>query len=188
MINKQRYAFIFLIVLALLDQFLSLIFPVDFTYTTLSFMPHLCFCGFLLMIYNQNLLNRILYACLCGICIGMFFDSQILLNVIMYCAFGAGIGFFKNQIQENDWFGFVYVLVGVFLNDFISFGFFKIIHQLTMPLIIWLVHVEFLTLVVNAIFILVLIYIMSVFSRYTTIKELRYRRFEKMKMENIKRK
>ena len=45
MINKERYSFIFLAILAMLDQLIASLFGVDFTYSSLSLVSHLCFCA-----------------------------------------------------------------------------------------------------------------------------------------------
>ena len=76
MINKERYSFIFLAILAMLDQLIASLFGVDFTYSSLSLVSHLCFCGCLLVVFHERSLNRFLYACLCGLCVGMFFTSD----------------------------------------------------------------------------------------------------------------
>ena len=50
------------------------------------------------------------------------------------------------------------------------------------------IHVEALTLIFNGVAIFVLIYIITVFMRYATIKDIRFKRMEKLKMQNIRRK
>ena len=67
MINKERYSFIFLLILALLDQINASLFGVDFTYSSLSIVSHLCFCGCMLVVSHEKTMNRILYSCLCGL-------------------------------------------------------------------------------------------------------------------------
>ena len=62
MINKERYSFIFLAILAMLDQLIASLFGVDFTYSSLSLVSHLCFCGCLLVVFHERSLNRFLYA------------------------------------------------------------------------------------------------------------------------------
>ena len=59
---------------------------------------------------------------------------------------------------------------------------------LTMSFVKWFIHVEALTLIFNGVAIFVLIYIITVFMRYATIKDIRFKRMEKLKMQNIRRK
>ena len=78
MINKERYSFIFLAILAMLDQLIaSFVLALIFTYSSLSLVSHLCFCGCLLVVVHERSLNRFLYACLCGLCVGMFFYFRL---------------------------------------------------------------------------------------------------------------
>lgn len=97
MINKERYSFIFLAILAMLDQLIASLFGVDFTYSSLSLVSHLCFCGCLLVVVHERSLNRFLYACLCGLCVGMFFTSDWLVKMLLFGLFGWAIGFFKKR-------------------------------------------------------------------------------------------
>ena len=82
MINKERCSFIFLLILAILDQMNASLFSVDFTYSSLSFVSHLCFCGCILVVSHEKSLNRLLYACLCGLCVGLFFTSDWFFKMI----------------------------------------------------------------------------------------------------------
>ena len=104
MINKERYSFIFLAILAMLDQLIASLFGVDFTYSSLSLVSHLCFCGCLLVVFHERSLNRFLYACLCGLCVGMFFTSDWLviekvavLNIYLLACLAGLLAFFKKR-------------------------------------------------------------------------------------------
>ena len=57
-----------------------------------------------------------------------------------------------------------------------------------MSFVKWFIHVEALTLIFNGAWIFVLLYIITVFNRYATIKNIRYKRMEKLHMQNIRRK
>lgn len=100
MINKERYSFIFLAILAMLDQLIASLFGVDFTYSSLSLVSRLCFCGCLLVVFHERSLNRFLYACLCGLCVGMFFTSDWLVKMLLFGLFGWAIGFFQEAMDK----------------------------------------------------------------------------------------
>lgn len=121
MINKERYAFVFLAILAMLDQLFAYLFSVDFTYSSLSFVSHLCFCGCLLVVSHEKSLNRILYACLCGLCVGMFFTTDWFVKMILFGLFGWLIGFFKEMIDQNHWMHFAIVFLMMFVSDLLCF-------------------------------------------------------------------
>lgn len=188
MINKERYSFIFLAILAMLDQLIASLFGVDFTYSSLSLVSHLCFCGCLLVVFHERSLNRFLYACLCGLCVGMFFTSDWLVKMLLFGLFGWAIGFFQEAMDQDHWVQFGIVFLMMFANDLICFFGAKIFGYLTMSFVKWFIHVEALTSIFNGVAIFVLIYIITVFMRYATIKDIRFKRMEKLKMQNIRRK
>lgn len=188
MINKERYSFIFLLILAMLDQINASLLSVDFTYFSLSFVSHLCFCGCMLVVSHEKSLNRLLYACLCGLCVGMFFTSNWLIKMILFGFFGWVIGLFKNAMEQDHWVQFALVFLMMFINDLVCFFGAKLFGYLTMSFVKWFIHVEALTLIFNGVAIFVLIYIITVFNRYATIKDIRYKRMEKLHMQNIRRK
>lgn len=188
MINKERCSFIFLLILAILDQMNASLFSVDFTYSSLSFVSHLCFCGCILVVSHEKSLNRLLYACLCGLCVGLFFTSDWLVKMVLFGFFGWLSGLFKNAMDQDHWVQFGIVFLMMFANDLICFFGAKIFGYLTMGFMKWFIHVEALTLIFNGVAIFVLIYIITVFMRYATIKDIRFKRMEKLKMQNIRRK
>lgn len=97
MINKERYSFIFLAILAMLDQLIASLFGVDFTYSSLSLVSHLCFCGCLLVVFHERSLNRFLYACLCGLCVGMFLLQTGLLRCFCLACLAGLLAFSRSD-------------------------------------------------------------------------------------------
>lgn len=188
MINKERCSFIFLLILAILDQMNASLFSVDFTYSSLSFVSHLCFCGCILVVSHEKSLNRLLYACLCGLCVGLFFTSDWFFKMILFGLFGWLSGLFKNAMDQDHWVQFALVFLMMFINDLICFLGAKLFGYLTMSFVKWFIHVEALTLIFNGAWIFVLLYIITVFNRYATIKNIRFKRMEKLRMQNIRRK
>lgn len=188
MINKERCSFIFLLILAILDQMNASLFSVDFTYSSLSFVSHLCFCGCILVVSHEKSLNQLLYACLCGLCVGLFFTSDWFFKMILFGFFGWLSGLFKNAMDQDHWVQFALVFLMMFINDLICFLGAKLFGYLTMSFVKWFIHVEALTLIFNGAWIFVLLYIITVFNRYATIKNIRFKRMEKLHMQNIRRK
>ena len=82
----------------------------------------------------------------------------------------------------------VVVFLMMFINDLICFLGAKLFGYLTMSFVKWFIHVEALTLIFNGAWIFVLLYIITVFNRYATIKNIRFKRMEKLHMQNIRRK
>lgn len=188
MINKERWGIAFFVILALLDQFISLVFPVDFTYSSISFVPHFCFVGCMLMLNNQKTLNRILYSCLCGLCYGLFFGHNWFLEMLLFTLFGFVLGFFHSYFVKDNRLLFLGMMISILLYDCIGFIFGTFMKTITMAFIQWFIYIELFTLVLHILVVLALIYVITVFLRYSTIKDIRYKKIKKRKMIKLKRK
>lgn len=188
MINKERWGIAFFVILALLDQFISLKFPVDFTFSSVSFVPHFCFVGCMLMFNSQKLMNRILYSCLCGLCYGLFFGHNWLFEMILFTVFGLVLGLFHSYFVKDNRLLFAGMMISILLYDCFGFTLAYIMKRVTMTFIQWFIHVELFTLVLHILIVLALIYVITVFFRYSTIKDIRYKKIKKRKMIKLKRK
>jgi cell shape-determining protein MreD len=188
MINKERWGIAFFVILALLDELIMLSFPVDFTYSRISFVPHLCFVGCMLMLNNQKTINRILYSSLCGLCYGMFFNGNFFEEMCLFTFFGYILGLFNEKFEQDNRYLFVAILIAVFLYDFFEFAIAYMMQNITMSFMKWFIYVELFTLVIHVLIVLALIYIITIFVRYSQIRDLRYEKYEKIKMKNLKRK
>ena len=91
-------------------------------------------------------------------------------------------------MDQDHWVQFALVFLMMFINDLICFFCAKLFGYLTMSFVKWFIHVEALTLIFNGAWIFVLLYIITVFNRYATIKNIRFKRMEKLHMQNIRRK
>ena len=135
MINKERYSFIFLAILAMLDQLIASLFGIDFTYSSLSL------CGCILVVSHEKSLNRLLYACLCGLCVGLFFTSDWFFKMILFGLFGWLSGLFKNAMDQDHWVQFALVFLMMFINDLICFLGAKLFGFIKMLFVIWFFQV-----------------------------------------------
>ena len=108
--------------------------------------------------------------------------------MLLFGLFGWAIGFFQEAMDQDHWVQFGIVFLMMFANDLICFFGAKIFGYLTMSFVKWFIHVEALTLIFNGAWIFVLLYIITVFNRYATIKNIRFKRMEKLHMQNIRRK
>ncbi len=188
MINKERWGIAFFVILSLLDQFISLSFPADFTYSSITFVPHFCFVGCMLMLNSQKMLNRTLYSCLCGLCYGLFFGHNWFMEMILFTLFGFVLGLFHSYFVKDNRLLFLGIMISILLYDCIGFMLGIIMKTVTMTFLQWFIYVEVFTLVLHILIVLALIYVLTVFLRYSTIKDIRYNKIKKRKMIKLKRK
>ncbi len=57
---KLRNILLLLFIMAAIDQLIVLSVPVDFTYQSLSFIPHICLLTYLLLMQQQDWKDRVL--------------------------------------------------------------------------------------------------------------------------------
>lgn len=186
--NKVRNAFIFIGILAFLDQLITYFCPVDFTFYGYSFVPHLCFCALLLLVYSQKTFNRILYGCLCGIVSGMFFGADLFVSFVLYGLFSYLIGLFSKWLQKDSWIEWTGVFLSFLVYDVICFFGAKLFGYIDMSFVLWFSHIELFTLLFNGIGIAILIYWLHIYKRYALIAASRSSRLERKKFQNLKRK
>ena len=107
---KLKNMFILLFILGIADSFITYVFPVDFTFQSMSFVPHIAFMALLLVTYDRKWLDRVLIGGLYGSIYDFFFQSTfplslvsaILLDVLPYIFFRLCGGI---QIHAWSWFG-----------------------------------------------------------------------------------
>lgn len=168
---KSRQILVFLIVLALLDDFIRLAFPVDFRFYGYSFIPHLSFAFLMLLVYDKKIMDRILICALCGIISSMLFYGNMIIELLLYVLSGLLVGFLQTNMENDVRIRFFVTLGLVFLLDFIPFCFSSWSNVLNVSLSRWFIHHELLTISLHVVIILVLMYSLDVYRRYNVIRD-----------------
>ena len=58
---KLKNMFILLFILGIADSFITYVFPVDFTFQSMSFVPHIAFMALLLVTYDRKSFNLLFH-------------------------------------------------------------------------------------------------------------------------------
>ena len=80
---KLKNMFILLFILGIADSFITYVFPVDFTFQSMSFVPHIAFMALLLVTYDRKWLDRVLIGGLYGLIYDFFFQSTFPLSFFL---------------------------------------------------------------------------------------------------------
>jgi rod shape-determining protein MreD len=149
MMQKIKPALILFIICSLLDGVITLIFPPDFTYQSLSLIPHLAFIVVLLVQIDSPLLDNVLTAALMGLITDVFFTDTFPIFTCFYPALSLIFSLGGMHLQ-NKWARFFAILALCFVLDFIPYTVSYFLSS-TMPSInTWIYNMEFLTLCFNA--------------------------------------
>ena len=183
---RNRAALICLILLALLDDLIGLVAPVDFTYHSLSFIPHFCFIGLMLIVYARTLTDRILISALTGILTDYFFMSTFPKHFLLYTIMGICIGFFQTWMEESDRIKATCIMAAIFLIELIPYAWNVRSDSIILSLHSWLIYQGILTFSLNGLAVILLIYIFNVYGRYEAIQRIRSQRIEKNRYRNMR--
>lgn len=183
---KIKNLFFTLLGLALVDDLITLAFPVNFQYQGISFIPHFCFVALLLNVYDRDWKDRILISAFVGLMMDLFFMDTFMIYSILYGILGYCSGIFSKYMQEDDRFLFFVVWVLVFFVDFIPVSISMLNHMVHVPFVTWFVHHEAFTLALHVVIIIFLMYCFVVYNRYETIRMHRKKRFERKKYKKLK--
>ena len=162
--------FVFLLVCALLDDFMSYVLPVDFTFRSFSLVFHICFCALLMFIYDRGWLDRVLIGATCGLLTDLFITDSFPVYMILYALSAYGIGFFQSIMKRRIRFECSIVWGFVFLIDFVPYVLFSLFGKIHIPFFTWILKMELLTMVIHVGIIVVLIYIISILKRFVLIR------------------
>lgn len=182
---KVRGIAISLFVAACFDLWISYAFPVDFMYQGLSFQPHICFVSLLILMGSKSDTDRILAAILCGALYDFLFISSFPISTLLFPIFTWAVGPIKQRFGKSVEYRILYILLAVFLLDFIPYFFTFIFGIIHIHLGTWLLHMELMTLLFHALIIFVLIYFYNYLERSLEKRSVRKSMKQKSKYRSV---
>ncbi|MDX8416881.1 hypothetical protein [Absicoccus intestinalis] len=162
---KLRTFFLFLLIMALLDTLIVYIWPPDFSFQNMSFVPHICFMALLLLVYKRNWIDRVLMGMLCGLIYDYFFLSTFPLSTILFPAASFGLGWLIEKTSDDVRWLSLGTIGCVILLDILPFLVSKLFGQVSVSFGRWFLHMELMTIVFHCAALLALYYIIDVIDR-----------------------
>lgn len=182
--KKSQIVILGFLGLGLLDSLITFGFPIDFTYADYSFIPHFTFIGMLVYLNDKSWLNRILIS----VCIGLFFDILFANSFGFYMLLFGAAGFLIgtcNRYMTTDQRKFLVIFVFTILFDLVPYCLLRIFSQYYPSFITWFLHMELLTIILDSVEILFLMYIEQVMSRFFKIRNLREQKRVRQKIKQV---
>ena len=87
--------------LAIIDTLIGYLFPIDFSYIEFSVVPHFCFIGTLIYVWDKEWLNRLLIGGLVGLVFDMLFTNTFPIDLVLFAIASYGIGYLLPKISSK---------------------------------------------------------------------------------------
>lgn len=174
---KLKNIAILLFITGIVDTYISYVFAVDFTFQTMSFVPHVTLMALLMMTYDRVLMDRILIGALFGLLYDFFFQSSFPISFFLFPLASVFVGFVYEKKENLLYLAGVTMLSG-FLYDFIPYFISRLFHVLQLHFWTWFFRLEFATLIFQLITLLFLYFGMNLFQSFKQNKSKWQLRFQ----------
>lgn len=179
---------LFVIVCFLIDGILMTLFPNNAIGTELMFISNLGFCAMVLTIRKFDFINSSLFA----ICMGMFYDhffaNAFLAYAVAYFLIACVIQLWSKHMMDTVLESIILCISTIFVKDCVIYFFMFFNRMTVISLQTWFVNYEFLTILANAILVLILISLIRLKDDYLEMKERQIRKEEKVQWFRLKSK
>lgn len=146
---KSRWpAVIFFLVLALLDNALALAFPLQTTYTGISFAARFAFLFLIMAAWTQPLLDRLLWGILAGLVTDLFFTGTFPVFALLYGLFLVAAGM-ATKLGTSKKILYAVSFFLLFLLDFIPYALTFLLSSDAAYIHEWFYDMELFTLLGN---------------------------------------
>lgn len=177
---------LFVVVCFLIDGILMTLFPSNALGNELLFISNLGFCAMVLTIRKFDSINAYLFAICFGIVYDHFFANSFLLYAIVYFFIAFVIHLWSKHMTDTILESLILCISTIFVKDCVVYFcmFFNRVTSLSIQ--DWFISHEFLTILANAILVLILVSLIKVKDDYLEMKERQVRREEKVEWFRLK--
>lgn len=172
--------YLFVVIGFLLDGALASMFPVQFATGSMYFVPCIGFCAMILNIRKMNMTDSLIMSISCGLFYDSFYANTTFLYVIIFIVLSLLVHIWKKQINYSMLENATLCISTIFIRELIVYLYMTVSNPGTISLNNWLVNRMFLTLLVNAGLIILLVFISYVKEDYLQQKEVRIRKEERI--------
>lgn len=173
-----RYLLIF--ACFLLDGAISVIFPVKFGISGLYFVPCLGFSALVLTIRHMDFTDSLIVSTLFGMFYDFFYANTPFLYTIVFALLALITRLWIKQINESIIENLLLCISTIFVRELVIYFIMMTSNQTTMTFNTWMVNRMFLTLVVNGVLVLALVFISYIVEDHLQRREIRIRREERL--------
>lgn len=179
---------LFVVTCFIIDGIMMILFPNDATMNQLLFISNLGFCAMVLTIRKFQLID----ACLFAICFGMFYDhffaNSFLVYAIAYFIIAGIVRLWSKHMMDTILESIILCISTIFVKDCVVYLFMYFNRMTNIAIQTWFISYEFMTILGNAVLVLILISIIRLKDDYLEMKERQVRKEEKVEWFRLKSK
>lgn len=179
---------LFVIICFLIDEILLVFFPNSYLINDLLFIPNLGFCAMILTIRKFDFIDSCLFAFGCGMIYDFCFANTFLLYAFIYLIMAMLLQLWSKHMTETLIESLVLCIVTIFVKDLLIYFYMTFQRMTEMSLVLWAERYELLTLLANAILVMVIVFLIRIKDDYLEMKAVRIRKGEKIEWFRLKSK
>lgn len=177
---------LFVFICFVLDSILLVLFPNNFNAQGLMFTPSLGFCAMVLTIRKFEPINGYLFAISFGMFYDYFYADSFLTYALVYAFIAFVLHVWSKHMSDTILETVILCISTIFVKDLVVYFFMIFNKMTTMGIITWFINKEFLTIVANAVLVLILIYLLRVKDDYLEMKDRQIRKEERVEWFRLK--
>ena len=179
---------IFVGICFLFDEILAVLFPNSYLINDLLFIPNLGFCAMILTIRKFDWIDTCLFAFGCGMIYDFCFANTFMVYAITYLIVACLLRLWIKHMTETMIESVVICIVTIFVKDLLIYCYLSFQRMTSMSLMLWAERYELLTLLGNAILVMIIANLIRIKDDYLEMKALRIRKEEKVQWFKLKSK
>ena len=179
---------VFVFICFILDEILMVLFPGSYLLNDLLFIANLGFCAMILTIRKFDFLDSVLFAVLWGMYYDFFCANTFLAYAIVYGIVACLLRLWSKHMTETLIESLVLCIVTIFAKDLLVYFYMYFQRVTALTFLEWAERFELLTLLANAILVMIIVFLMRIKDDYLFMKEKRIRRSEKVEWFRLKSK
>lgn len=179
---------VFVLVCFLIDEILMLIFPNSFMINDLLFISNLGFCAIMLTIRKFEWIDTCLFAFAFGMFYDVVFAQSFLLYAIIFTLVACLLRLWSKHMTDTIIESLILCIVTIFAKDFLVYLCMSLQRATQISFLDWAEKYELLTLLVNAILSMVIVFMVRIKDDYLKMKAIRVRKGEKVEWFRLKSK
>ncbi|MCI8540821.1 MAG: rod shape-determining protein MreD [Erysipelotrichaceae bacterium] len=164
----------------LIDGILMTLFPNNAMGTELMFIANLGFSALVLTIRKFDFIDSCLFAILFGMFYDYFFANVFLLYAVAYFISACLLPIWSRHMTETVLESLILCISTIFVKDCVVYFCMIFGRMTTLSIQNWFVNVEFLTILANAILVLILIFLLRLKDDYLEVRARRGRKKERI--------
>lgn len=184
----MRVHFLFVIICYIVDQLLQIFFPNSFLINDLLFISNLGFCAMILTIRKFQFIDSCLFAFACGMLYDFCFANTFLLYAVIYTVVACLLHLWTKHMTETIIESLVLCITTIFVKDLLVYCYMVFQRMTDMSLVLWAERFELLTLLANAILVMIIVLLIRIKDDYLAMKAVRIRKGEKLEWFKLKSK